>query len=196
MTREQLVEELSGRIQQGTPRLDFNALYYEDFGRQVRYLTIGELHKLRILRDALDTPELRGEIAALLAKDIQNTKAEVGGLGDRSENRLRLYDHDSTVEGDLRFSLPEGIEPLLALVEFHLHGGDTPQGSPLAAGPSSNATASGGDRGSAWGNHQDGVVITHLRPGRINVDFYTPFGGVIDLGDFDIPAATTQQDRS
>ena len=73
--------------------------------------------------------------------------------------------------------------------QFHLHAVDGHFDSSWGAGPSGQTKKThnhgSADLGAAESLGLDGVVITSIGPGKFNVDYYTPEGVVIDLGNYE-----------
>jgi len=184
-SRAALSASLEAAIVPGAHRTDSNADYHEVFAPQTRAMSTGEHHKITLVRQALDSPAFRAQLAAAVDADLADPTAEAGGLIRFAANgELEAVRIDSDGDSDTSYLLPAEVEPLQAVVTFHVHGGGAEAGAPALAGPSSAHGGTSGDRGDAWSIHQDDIVITRLSKTTFNVDFYNGTGVVVDLGDF------------
>lgn len=180
---DSLAASVRSRILPGTSRTDTNAWYVETFAPTQQRLTKGELHKIDLILDGMQNGDLREQLSKAIADDVVNTTGEAGGLLRLDQGKLTVVHATSDGESDGAFVLPKAHDPLRAIATFHVHGAHA-DGDASVAGPSSDVTGRRGDRGDVWRVHQDDVVVTRIARSKINVDFYTESGAVIDLGNY------------
>ncbi|MCA9549697.1 MAG: hypothetical protein KC933_06655 [Myxococcales bacterium] len=188
-TAAQLRTTVQANLHPGARRTDNNARYDEDPSVTLGRLSHAELLKVRALQRGLADPATRDTLAAILARDLANGPvAELGGLVVLGEaGRATFQDLGSLGGNDApAYAFPFGTHsPWRGLALFHLHAVDA-AGNPTKAGPSSGRGGLNADIGAARETAQDGVVITLVAPGQVDVDFYTTSGVVLDLGVFSL----------
>lgn len=175
--RAALEASVKARLGAGVDRLDRD--YSEDWSSALPRLSNAELQKIELLQTALLEPSTRAQLATLIRADLQESNAELGGrvLLDAA-GRAIFAPTDGRGGGNNAFLLGPNINPFDCLASFHLHAA-TGSAERDHAGPSPGADA---DMGAAHARQLDGVVITWLGHDRVNVDFYTANGVVLDLG--------------
>lgn len=162
------------------PRLD--RTYTEDWAHAKDRLSDADLKKIMLVQRELERPEVRAALAEMIRLDRADPHAEFGGVVRLVEGRARFVAQDGRGGGNNAFIPGRAANPLDALFAFHFHALD-PHGDPDAAGPSDGSSA---DLTSAYHLQLDGLVLTPIAPGRVNVDYFGTNGVVLDLGTFDV----------
>lgn len=185
MTRDALLEELEKKVELGSTRSDDLAVESESLAHWGPKLSVWEFHKIRMLTQHLKQPDAQRAIGEIIARDLELDDTELGGMVRSTESGIR-FEAMEPAEGQRasneNYILPE-MNPWSGIASFHLHA-TRREGTPEGAGPSTL------DLAAARKRHTDGVVITLVRPGLFNVDFYTASGAVVDLGDYQIPVSS------
>ena len=194
-SRDWLVDAIRKNLRPGAASMHFTASYDEDFVAQSDKLTLAEIYKVWLLTVTLKSPDTMKHLADLVQEDLATNWSELGGVVEldheagaefHSVRPIRTYDGNHAYGHQPR----DSMNPLLALSEFHFHAANVSNRE--VAGPSAGPDfpAANGDLAAAWAYCQDGVVITLLEPGVVDVDFYTAAGTVVDLGTFELPPGT------
>lgn len=179
--RAALEASVKALLSTGVDRLDRD--YREDWSSALPRLSNADLQKIELLQTALAEPSTRAQLAALIREDLRESNTELGGrvLLD-SAGRAIFSPTDGRGGGNNAFLLRPNLNPFECLASFHLHAA-TGGAESDHAGPSPGAAA---DMGTAHARQLDGVVITWLGKDRVNVDFYTANGVVLDLGTINV----------
>jgi len=200
-----------------TRRRDSNGKEYdESFQKQKDRLSVVELNKVNFFLDSFASPEVVNQIGNLIQSDLATENVELQGINEFGKPGKFTIDPQKTelgglvsIEGNRATLIPyqpncignncaySGSGSLRAdmmtqgFTTFHLHA--TQADDSKYAGPSSAGHGSKGDRGSSRSGRSDGLVITNLGKGKFNVDYYTPDGEVIDLGNYEYARARKQR---
>lgn len=187
MTRSQLSLELRRRLGDAehhllAPTFDGQDKDYpQQFGEWESKLTWADLACMRILINALADP---GVVAALFKQadaDLLDDSTEYGGalLVEEKDGRpatvARLF-KPMIRRSDARFIAPQEMVTALytGLAHYHFHA--QREKNSQYAGPGR------GDQDLATRLNFNFLVFTFINHDRLNADFYTPTGAVIDLG--------------
>ena len=157
--------------------------YIEEFAAQTERLSTPQLNKINLLLQRLKDDEFRrNEIGSLIREDLKNKKTEFGGLVIFSEENELIFKeyYPENLASDFAYIHPYLNNELEASIAyFHLHA--ISESEMVNAGPSGVS----GDLTTSEISSKDGIVITPIGNGMFNIDFYTPQGVVIDLGNYD-----------
>ena len=187
--RPEVLADVEQRLSQNehTDRTDSNGWYKEDLASHEDTISTTALLKIQKIMQGLENPEQRTRIGELMERDMNNPATEYGGFVSLDQQGKGNFEFLSPQaqgkDGGYRFNnaFIELGTSTVANFHFHaLHEDDSPH-----AGPSGLPDRPGGDLGAAKHLNTDGVVITAIGKGRFNVDFYTPTGEVIDLGNYE-----------
>lgn len=151
----------------------------EGIGDWSNALTWGDLLSLTIIERSLDAPAITANIFRYAELDRADTSTEFGGLlADRGSGPAAelFVPRPSERLGDDAFVASPDLFAASArsLAHFHLQVQEREQRR--FAGPS------GGDVLFAARSGRNAIVFTSVGDGRLNADFYTPRGEVVDLG--------------
>ncbi len=177
--RSTLLAEVQSRLRPGVDRLDRD--YTEDLA-SAKLSTI-DLQKIVVLQRGLESKELRTELAAMMRADSKDGTTELGGRLLLSGEEVVVAAENGSGQGNNTFVLGPKLNPVESFLSFHFHAVDA-HGERENAGPSPGKSA---DMGTAYTIQLDGVVITMIAKDRMNIDFYTADGAVLDLGIFHAP---------
>lgn len=154
--------------------------YREDFVDQRNLLNYTDLVRIKLLLHSLSEPSSAAQLKRFLQEDFADIETEVGGLCYLDEqNRVVFQAYTpGRRRGDNQFDeSPQMIEDAaFCLARWHCHA-DSWRG-PELAGPGVD------DLNYAAYHNCPLVVITHVNDKICNVDYCTPEGVVIDLGNY------------
>lgn len=179
-----LASRLSGRpnFQRRVERDTRGELLPESLDHHRAALSWGDALTLLVLDTALADPAFLEPLWLHLDQDRADRTTEYGGLIQHVARAggvrpLLFVPRSAAREGDMAF--PESEDMIRqgdrSLAAFHFHASQTEMVD--HAGPSE------GDLRYAWGTRRNCIVFTSLRERRVAVDYYTPDGVVIDLGE-------------
>jgi hypothetical protein len=154
--------------------------YSETFDAAADRLAITDLLRVKLLLDALAKPQTVLALRQFLRDDLAQTESEIGGLCFLSEGQITLtpYPPDRRA-GDNLYLEPAAmtVDATLCLARWHCHA--DPRRSAHAAGPGLD------DLKFVASHDAIALVITRVNDTIFNVDYFTPEGIVIDLGNYD-----------
>jgi len=215
INRDEIEDQINSRLSEvgNTKRSDArNDPYSESFEDQKDKLNTVELNKINFLLTQLDSESVINQIGRIIKADLGTDKPSnletLDGVKNDGTRGSFSFDPDRTEMGGV-VSINDGkadfvpYQPRIcdnnhcykpsekklidniaqAAFSFHLHA--TQEDDSRYSGPSSGGNGAHADRGVARSQQYDGVVITSLGQGRFNVDYYTPDGEVIDLGNYE-----------
>jgi hypothetical protein len=185
-TRDDLADELRSRLNRlgHTRRIPSypNAPddYPETFDAAADRLAVTDLLRVKLLLDALAKPQTVLALRRFLHDDLAQTESEIGGLCFLSGGQITLtpYPPDRPA-GDNLYIEPAAmtVDAVLCLARWHCHA--DPRRNADAAGPGLD------DLKFVASHDAPALVITRVNDTIINVDYFTPEGIVIDLGNYD-----------
>jgi hypothetical protein len=150
---------------------------------QEKKLSRGDLLEIGLLLNAFDDSTVRAQIMRQGLDDLADTTSEHGGLlalEDFEHPRLRATLYPSLFSVN-NFEYISGEKLLLetanGLAQYHFHFQQ--MYNEARAGPGV------GDLLYARNMRCNCVVITSISPGKMDIDYYTPAGAVVDLGVYD-----------
>lgn len=153
--------------------------YAEGFIDQCNLLRYTDLIRIKLLLESLEQEEFTARIKMLLQQDFSDTTSETGGLGflEQGEIVFKKYEPGRR-QGDNQYveSAQMVREGVLCVARWHCHT-DKWRSWELA-GPGIDDL-----RYADWINCPV-VVLTRLSEKKCNVDYFTPEGVVVDLGDY------------
>jgi len=186
--REQLIrqieEKLAGLGHTKRPMSYRGAIddYAEDFAGQKNVLSYGDLMRINLLLNSLVKPQVRRQIGELLRHDLEQIASEVGGLCFLGQDEIIFKEYQprqSNNDNQYVETLEMIQDSLDGVGRWHCHA-DRRRGKELA-GPGADDMR--------YANWQDSpvVIITYIDNQKYNVDFLTPEGVVVDLGNYALP---------
>ena len=153
--------------------------YAEGFIDQCNLLSYADLTRIKLLLESLRRENFIERIKMFLQQDFFDTTSETGGLCflDRGEIVLNKYEPGRR-QGDNQYveSAKMVQDGVLCIARWHCHT-DQWRGAELA-GPGIDDL-----RYADWINCPV-VVLTRIGKKRCNVDYFTPEGIVVDLGNY------------
>lgn len=179
--RDTLLAELNANLRPGAARRD--RVYTEDLSSALPKLSTVELQKIVTLQRALASGDFAKNLAALMRTDAKDASTELGGRLLLSNGAVKIDAQNGSGQGNNAFVVGPSFNPFEAFLSFHFHAVGE-HGEPENAGPSAGK---GADLGTAYSIQLDGLVITQVAKDRMNIDFYTSTGVVLDLGTFVAP---------
>ncbi|MCK6547784.1 hypothetical protein L6R52_18170, partial [Myxococcota bacterium] len=162
----------------GAPVGRLDRTYSEDWAHAKDALGTSDLQKILLVQRALARPDVRAALAEMVRADLTDTKTELGGVIRVVGGRATLAREDGSGADNNTFVAGPAFDPFDALASFHFHALDA-HGDPEAAGPS---PGHGADLATAHALQLDGVVFTLVAKDRVNVDYFSANGTVLDLG--------------
>lgn len=187
-SREDLLSELSSRLssrpnfQRRVERDNRGDLLPETLDHHRAALAWGDALTILVLDTVIAEPTFLEPLWAHLDQDRSDRTTEYGGLIQHIPRALGVrpllfVPRSAAREGDMAFPEPPDMiqQGDRALAAFHFHASQTEMVE--HAGPSE------GDLRYAWGTRRNCLVFTSLRERRLAIDYYTPEGIVIDLGE-------------
>ena len=153
--------------------------YAEGFDDQGKLLSYTDLLRIRLLLDALAQPASVSQLRGFLEKDLTDTASEIGGLCLLEEGRVIFREYPAGRKGSDRLYIESEQlmrDSALCLTRWHCHA-DVRQRAELA-GPGVDDVR--------YADYADSciVVLTYLSEKKCNIDYLTPAGVVIDLGNY------------
>jgi len=158
----------------------------QDFLGQCNLLRYTELLSINLILDTLQMPEKINRIAAFLNEDIARTDSEIAGLCFLEQNsshanspRVRFDPYPPALEsGDHLFVEPPQMtfDALFSLCRWHCHSQNNNESS--LAGPGLDDFHFGAYHNAPM------LIFAALKNHAFNVDYLTPQGIVIDLGNY------------
>ena len=153
--------------------------YAEGFIDQCNLLSYTDLTRIKLLLESLEQEESAGQIKVFLQQDFCDTTSETGGLIflEQDEIVFKKYEPGSR-QGDNQYveSAQMVRDGVLCIARWHCHT-DKWRSWELA-GPGIDDL-----RYADWINCPV-VVLTRLSEKMCNVDYFTPEGVVVDIGDY------------
>ncbi len=153
--------------------------YPEDFAGQQAKLSAVDLLRINLLLDTLAQPEPIHQIRRYVVADRADAASEYGGLCFLEEGAVTFQKFASQRQGgdNQYFWSGEMLQQrVLSLAVWHCHTNKNAETQP--AGPGLDDI-----RHAAWHDYP-GLVISLLRDDAVNIDYYTPEGFVVDLGNY------------
>ena len=187
-SREDILSDMASRLsgrpnfQRRVERDNRGDLLPETLDHHRAALSWGDALSLLVLDTAIVDPAFLEPLWLHLDQDRADRTTEYGGLIQHvprvgGVRPLLFVPRSAAREGDMAF--PESEDMIRqgdrSLAAFHFHASQTEMVD--HAGPSE------GDLRYAWGTRRNCLVFTSLRARRLTVDYYTPDGVVIDLGE-------------
>ena len=193
MREEQLREILRQRLRprsHSTRTADF--IHPEGPNREgvddwIERMVWGDWLAALVIDDAVFSSEVIRELAIQIPRDTEDTSTEHGGSIETNPDgsfRLEIYlPRPSERRGDYSFIVSDEMLEVSdkSLAHFHFHA--QRPAMIQQAGPSL------ADLGQAARSGRSSLVFTTVGSGRVNADYYTPNGAVIDLGTIDLRRA-------
>lgn len=167
----------------GAPVDRLDRTYSEDWARARTQLELGDLQKIHLVQRALEGPEVRMQLARFVRDDLADPKTELGGVVRLVDGRATFDGQNGSGGGNNAFVAGASFDPFEALASFHFHALDA-HGDRDAAGPS---PGHGADLATAHALQLDGFVFTLVAKDRVNVDYFSARGVVLDLGTITLP---------
>ncbi|MCA9306155.1 MAG: hypothetical protein R3B46_08120 [Phycisphaerales bacterium] len=182
MSRSALLGEAGRRLKGRTVyrREMAGTLTGETLGDDGDKLSWGDALLLMVAIDCVDDQGVAGALFVSAERDRRDTTTEYGGLIDWSAPRgfaATTYPPRPTERyGDDRFVASQEMLDAgdASVLFFHFHASD--YANRRYAGPSD------GDLEYAKRQGRCGLVYTFVSPNKMNADYYTPDGAVVDLG--------------
>ncbi len=153
--------------------------YPEDFAGQQAKLSAVDLLRITLLLDTLAQPEPVRQLRRYVVADRADTASEYGGLCFLEEGTVTFQKFASQRQGgdNQYFWSGEMLQQrVLSLAVWHCHTNTNAETQP--AGPGLDDI-----RHAAWHDYP-GLVLSLLRDDGLNIDYYTPDGVVVDLGNY------------
>ncbi len=153
--------------------------YPEDFAGQQAKLSAVDLLRITLLLDTLDQPEPVRQLRRYIVADRADTASEHGGLCFLEGGAVTFRKFASQRQGgdNQYFWSGEMLQQrVLSLVLWHCHTNKNAETPPAGPGLDDMHHA-------AWHDYP-GLVISLLRDDAVNIDYYTPDGIVVDLGNY------------
>ncbi|MCK4628972.1 MAG: HEAT repeat domain-containing protein, partial [Sedimentisphaerales bacterium] len=153
--------------------------YAEGFIDQCNLLRYTDLIRIKLLLESLSQKEFAGQIKMFLQQDFCDTTSETGGLSFLEQDKIvfKKYEPGSR-QGDNQYveSAQMVRDGVLCIARWHCHT-DKWRSWELA-GPGIDDL-----RYADWINCPV-VVLTRLSEKKCNVDYFTPEGIVVDIGNY------------
>lgn len=147
-----------------------------------KWLYLEDLLTINLLLTALQNPATINEFHRLGLEDMSDATSEHGGLlslknREKPEAVITPYKPQFT-DNDQRYAVSDDLlrDAIKGLVLYHFHFHKIHNAA--LAGPGA------GDLAFARKTRTNHIVITSVGPRRLNIDYYTPNGLVIDLGTY------------
>ena len=153
----------------------------QDFLGQCNLLRYTELLSIYLMLDTLQMPEKINQIAAFLNEDIAQTNSEIAGLSflEQDSPQVRFVAYPPAQEsGDHLFIEPTQmtLDALFSFSRWHCHSQNNNETS--VAGPGLD------DINFATHHNAPMLIFAALKENTFNVDYLTPQGIIIDLGNY------------
>jgi hypothetical protein len=143
-------------------------------------LTRCDLFAILLLLNNLNDPALIAELHRQGLADLSDTTTEHGGLLLLAQNKLEPRPYPTaSADNDFDYVTPETLtrDTVNGLAQYHFHFQQIHNTDRAGPGP--------GDLDYAKSARTNAVVITSIDTRKINIDYYTPNGAVVDLGTYE-----------